>query len=216
MASRARIRILMPDSDAASIPRRLDYLIRLPGGRPLPGRAPETTVYSTYALNAGQIHYNHKDFKRALERWLAAQKLAPDDFQIAKKLVQAHNGAGNDAEAAKARDLVFALWKAGKAGKPRDFVFDQFDVGKYHVYAFETFDTSGDVAYVYRFDVTISDKPIGNVNLKTSEVIREAGKPYLLGMDKGGTHSQLGKIWTKLPTYKEVKPLVIDAIKAKF
>jgi len=30
MASRARIRILMPDSDAASIPRRLDYFIRLP------------------------------------------------------------------------------------------------------------------------------------------------------------------------------------------
>ena len=49
MASRARIRILMPDSDAASIPRRLDYLIRLPGARPLPGRAPETPVYSTYA-----------------------------------------------------------------------------------------------------------------------------------------------------------------------
>lgn len=42
MASRARIRILMPDSDAASIPRRLDYLIRLPRARPLPGRAPET------------------------------------------------------------------------------------------------------------------------------------------------------------------------------
>jgi tetratricopeptide (TPR) repeat protein len=168
------------------------------------------------AYNAGQGYYNLKDYKHAAERWNAAQKLAPDDFQIAKKLVQVHHAVGDDAAAAKARDAVFALWKAGKAGKNKDYVFDQFDVGTNHVFAYETFDTSGDLAYVYRFDVTANDKRLGSVNLETSAAIREQGVPYLLGMNKGSTHSQLGKMFNKLPTYKELKPLVVDAIKTKF
>jgi tetratricopeptide (TPR) repeat protein len=168
------------------------------------------------AYNAGQGYYNVKDFKHAAERWTAAHKLAADDFQIAKKLVQVYNALGKDADAAKARDDVFALWKAGKAGNNKDYVFDQFDVGAYHVFASETFDPSGDLAYVYRFDVTAHDKRLGSVNLETSAAIREHGVPYLLGMDKAGTHTQLGKMFAKLPTYKELKPMVVEAIKAKF
>jgi hypothetical protein len=49
MASRARIRILGPDSDAASIPRRLDYLIRLARRSTTPRSRSGNTVYSTYA-----------------------------------------------------------------------------------------------------------------------------------------------------------------------
>src|SRR5262249_25696379 len=110
------------------------------------------------AYNAGQGYYNQKDFKKAAERWKAAEKLAGDDFQIAKKLVQAYVALGDDKQAATARARVFELWKAGKAGKAKDYVFDQFDVGKHHIYAVEAFDPSGDLAYVYRFDVTDSDK----------------------------------------------------------
>lgn len=168
------------------------------------------------AYNAGQSYYNLKDFAHALARWSAAQKLAPDDFAIARKLVQAYHALGKDAEAVKARDKVFALYKEGKAGTAKDFVFDQFDVGKRHVYAKETFDTSGDLAYVYRFDVTLDDKRLGSVNLETSAVIREQGVPYLLGMDKGDTHSELGRMFKTLPAYKELKPLVIEAIKTRF
>ena len=166
------------------------------------------------AYNAGQGYYNTKDFHHAAERWATAAKLAPDDFQIAKKVVQAEHAVGNDGAAA--RDHVFALWKAGKVGGAKDYVFDQFDVGAHHIYASETFETGGDLAYVYRFDVTDNDNKLGSVNLETSAVIREQGIPYLLGMDKGGTHSQLGKSWKKLPSYKELKPLVVDAIKAKW
>jgi tetratricopeptide (TPR) repeat protein len=42
------------------------------------------------AYNAGQGYYNRKDFRTAAERWQAAAALAPDDFQTAKKLVQAY------------------------------------------------------------------------------------------------------------------------------
>jgi tetratricopeptide (TPR) repeat protein len=168
------------------------------------------------AYNAGQGYYNLKDFARAVERWTTAQASAPDDFAVAKKLVQAYHALRKDAEAARARDKVFALHAAGKAGGAKDFVFDQFDVGGHHVYAAETFDTSSDLAYVYRFDVEHNGKIVGSVNLETSVVIREQGVPYLLGMNKGSTHSQLGKTFKTLPTYKQLKPLVIDAIKARF
>ena len=168
------------------------------------------------AYNAGQSYYNIKDFAHAAARWSAAQKLAPDDFAVAKKLVQAYRALGKDADAARAREKVLALYKEGKAGSAKDFVFDQFDVGSRHVYAAETFDTSGDLAYVYRFDVMLDGNRLGSVNLETSAVIREAGVPYLLAMDKGGTHSQLGKSFKTLPAYKELRPLVVATIKAKF
>jgi len=169
------------------------------------------------AYNAGQGYYNAKDFRHAKERWMLAAHLAPDDFQIAKKLVQTEHALGNAATAE--RERVFALWKAGKAGKAKDYVFDQFDVGKHHVLAYETFDPSGDLAYVYRFDVFAEgngDTKLGSINLETSAVIREQGIPYLLGIDKGGTHGQLGKVFKTLPAYAALKPQVVDAIKAKF
>ncbi|TMQ20110.1 MAG: tetratricopeptide repeat protein [Deltaproteobacteria bacterium] len=55
------------------------------------------------AYNAGQGYYNLKDFVHAAERWIAAEKLAPEDFAVARKLVQVHHALHKDAEAAKAR-----------------------------------------------------------------------------------------------------------------
>ncbi|MEO7096415.1 MAG: tetratricopeptide repeat protein [Polyangiales bacterium] len=172
------------------------------------------------AYNAGQGYYDLKQFAKAAERWTAAQKLVPDDFNTAKKLVQAYMALGKAAEAAKARDKVFALKKASTDPgivKMKSFVFDQFDVGKLHIFVFEAFDTSGDLAYVYQFQVTESDKPIGSVNLETSAVIREQGVPFLLGMDKGDKHTTFSdKAWKKLPAYKDIKAIAIEKIKASF
>ncbi len=167
------------------------------------------------AYNAGQAYYNLQDFRTAAERWQAAAALAPDDFQTAKKLVQAYRALGDDAAAARWRDRVFVLRMTSRdpqVAKLKDYVFDQFAVGKLKVFAAETFDTSGDLAYVYRFDVYDGDRRLGSVNLETSAVIREAGVPYLLGMDKPSLHRQLGQVWKTLPSYKDLKPLVVKAI----
>jgi tetratricopeptide (TPR) repeat protein len=172
------------------------------------------------AYNAGQAYYDLKQFAKAAERWTAAQKLTPDDFNTAKKLLQAYVALGKAAEAAKARDKVFALKKAATDPglvRMKSFVFDQFDVGKHHIYVYEAFDTSGDLAYVYQFQVTEQDKPIGSVNLETSAVIREQGVPFILGMDKGDKHSTFSdKVWKTLPAYKDIKAIAIEKIKASF
>ena len=172
------------------------------------------------AYNAGQTYYDLKQFAKAAQRWEAAAKLAPDDFNAAKKVVQAYMALGKEKEAKAARERVFAIKKAAKdpaLAKMKSYVFDQFDVGRYHIYVYEAFDTSGDLAYVYQFQVTLADKPIGSVNLETSAVIREQGIPFVLGMDKDGKHTTFSdKAWKAMPAYKLVKAEATKKIKASF
>jgi tetratricopeptide (TPR) repeat protein len=172
------------------------------------------------AYNAGQSYYDAKQFAKAAERWVTASQLAPDDFNAAKKVVQAYMALGKDTDAAKAREKVLALRKAAKdpqVARLKSWVFDQFDVGKLHVYVYEAFDTSGDLAYVWQFQVTEQDRPLGSVNLETSAVNREQGVPYILGMDKGGTHSSFAdKMWKTMPAYRTVKAEAIKKIQASF
>ncbi len=172
------------------------------------------------AYNAGQSYYDAKDFANAGKRWEVAAKLEPDDFQIAKKLVQAYVAQGKPAELKKARDRVFAIWKASKdpeIKKLKSYVYDQFEVGKYHIYVYEAFDTSGDLAYVYQFKVTLRDKSLGSVNLETSAVIREQRVPYILGVDKDSSHETLAEhTWKKLPDYKTVKAVATKTIEERF
>lgn len=172
------------------------------------------------AYNAGQGYYNVKDFAKAAERWETASRLAPDDFDVAKKLVQTYVALGRDAEAAKARARVFALKKAARDPKlvsMKSYVYDQFDLGAHHIYAYESFDTSGDPGYVYKFVVTYQDKPLGSVNLETSGVIREQGVPFILGMDKPGRHTSFpDKTWKNQPPYKVIKAEATKAIEANF
>jgi len=172
------------------------------------------------AYNAGQSYYDQKQFEKAAERWTTASQLAPDDFNAAKKLVQAYMALGKEPEAMKARDKVFALKKAAKdpqLAAMKSYVFDQLDVGKHHVYVYEAFDTSGNLAYVYQFQVTEKDRPLGSVNLETSAVIREQGTPFILGMDKGDKHTSFpDKTWKALPPYKVVKAEAIKKIQSSF
>jgi tetratricopeptide (TPR) repeat protein len=172
------------------------------------------------AYNAGQSHYDLEDFAKAAARWETAGKLAPDDFQIAKKLVQAYVALGQPAKIKPARARVFALWKASKAPEVRQltsYVYDQFAVGKYRIYVYESFDPSGDLAYVYQAKVTEQDKVLGSVNLETSAAIRERGVPYVIGIDRGGKHTTLGEhAFKAMPDYATFKTLVKQLVAARF
>ncbi|HEU0029731.1 MAG TPA: tetratricopeptide repeat protein [Kofleriaceae bacterium] len=172
------------------------------------------------AYNAGQSYYDTGDYAKAAAKWTIAMKLAPEDFQTAKKLVQAYVALGKPAEIKKARDRVFTMWKSGKdpeLQKLKSYVYDQFAVGKYHVYVYEAFDTSGDLAYVYQFKVTQNDKTLGSVNVETSAVIREQGTPYIVGIDKDGEHVTLAQhAWKKLPDYKSIKALASRLVETRF
>ena len=163
--------------------------------------------------NLGQLHYNAKRFEKALEQWSAAVKLAPDDFDVNKKVVQAFHALGRYGDAKPYREKLFELRKKDERLKGlREFCFDQFTVGKYHVFAYETFDKVGDLYYHYTFKVmSPAGEMVRTINLESSVGIRAMGVPYLLGKNEGRVHSQLGHMWKKLPTYTELKPIVIKA-----
>jgi tetratricopeptide (TPR) repeat protein len=170
--------------------------------------------------NAGQAHYNRKEFAQALDRWSRARAQAPDDFDIAKKILQAHNALGDRTAAAKARETVFRLWRASADPDVRrltEYVFDQFEVGGTHVYAYETFEPEGDLYYVYTFRVAGSNgKLAGSVQLESSAIIREMGTPYILGVTTGSRHETLPHRFKSLPAYDTLKPIVTKIIEERF
>jgi hypothetical protein len=134
--------------------------------------------------------------------------------------VQAYVALNKPDKVKRARDRVFAMWKSGKdpeVGNLKTYVYDQFTAGKYHVYVYETFDPSGDLAYVWQAKLVLKDKVIGSVNLETSAALREKGVPYVLGYDKAGEHSTIPEHnWKKLPDYAAFKALVGKTIESKF
>lgn len=170
------------------------------------------------AYNAGQSYYDLGDFKVAAERWEVAARLSPEDFQIAKKLVQAYVALARPDKVKKARDRVFAMWRANKApeGKLGSYVYDQFAAGKYRVYVHEMFDTSGDRATIWQAKIAQGNKVVGSVSLETSAELRAKGTPYGLVVDKGVEHVALEPTWKALPDYAAFKTLVGKTIEARF
>jgi tetratricopeptide (TPR) repeat protein len=168
--------------------------------------------------NAAQVHYNLGQFEEAREKWTRAAALAPDDFEIQKKLVQACYALGKHAEAAPHRERVLALRAADPKLKDlKEFCFDQFEVDGNRVLAYETFDKRGDLYYHFTFKVVTPQGKISKtINLESSAVIRESGTPYVLGANlENGVHRNYGIYWKKLPAYPELKKLVIRAAKGE-
>lgn len=162
--------------------------------------------------NAAQLHYNHGRFDRALDAWAKAAELAPDDFQTQTKLVQALYALGRYADAEPFRKRVLELRPKDRA----EFCFDQFDLDGNRVFAYETFDTSGDFYYLFTFKVTDpKGKILKTVNLESSAVIREQGGMYILGADLPDGHETYSPGWAARPPYPELKALVLKAVRGE-
>lgn len=177
------------------------------------------------AYNAGQSYYNLKNFKRALALWSGMRAVAPDDFDLVKKVLQAQNALGDPA-AVETRAALIALRKASREERVRglkEFCFDQFDVGKAHVLAYETFDVeepgtaSPDLYYVYTYKVVDrSGTTRGSVNLESSTIIREHGTPYILGASLPKGHKTFTTTFSKRPKLAELKAAVTKLVRSEF
>jgi tetratricopeptide (TPR) repeat protein len=163
--------------------------------------------------NAGQLLYNRKAYDKALARWEHARRLAPGDFGILKKVIQATYGLDRIAAGERLRGELAALWKgsADEAIRKLDeYVFDQFDLaGKTRVMAFAYLRQPGEHAeIVYSFRAVENDRATGlRVEVETSEVARNAGTPYVLSRTDGGKYSVVGAS-KHLPSYPELRKTV--------
>lgn len=177
------------------------------------------------AYNAGQACYDQKNFTRALELWTVARLAAPDDFDVVKKVLQAQNALA-DPKAQETREALIALRKASNDARVRElkeFCFDQFDVGKAHVLAYETLDVEEpraplpDFYALYTFKVTdAKDTIYGSVNLESSAAIREQGASYILGANVGRMHKTFPVTYTQRPSLVELRGAVTKVVKSEF
>jgi tetratricopeptide (TPR) repeat protein len=160
--------------------------------------------------NLGQLHYNFGHHELALEAWRKAEALAPTDFEIAKKVVQALNalGRGGDAEAATAR--LVELWRSASAPDVQrlvECVIDQLVVAGHRVMAYETLRPAREELYaVYSFRALDSDgRAVLAVQLESSAYGRETGAPFVFGVSEPNRHRTVGPVYRSRPSYGEVK-----------
>lgn len=163
-------------------------------------------------FNLGQVSYNRGRYDDALAAWTKAAELVPDDFQTRTKLVQALYALGRYADAEPHRKRVLELRPEDR----KEFCFDQFDVDGNRVFAYETFDKSGDLYYHFTFKVTSPKGEIlKTVNLESSAFIREMGVQFILCANLPDSHRNYGIQWEKMPPYGELKALVVKAAKGE-
>jgi len=164
---------------------------------------------SDAAYNIAQLSYLRGDFAEALDKWLIVKGLKPDDFQVSRKLVQAYWALGRDADAMRARDEVLRIRTQAKdpaIADVVDWVFDQIALPKGRLFAREPF--TGD-SLLYRFEVN-NDK---DVEVGRLQFVRD-GDRWILRVQGDSTVPE--KIFTALPGWRELKPLVRDMALAAF
>lgn len=173
------------------------------------------------AFNAGQYLYNAKRYEEALTMWRITTKVNPDDFDAAKKIVQALNALGrhDDAEAAKSEvKRIFASSTDAGVKRQNEFVIDQLVVDGRQVMIRETI-TPKDPTLHYHWTATVlgTDGKTQEltVQLETSAYGRERGVPYLNGMSKKDGHSTWGDSYKALPAYGEWRAAVMEKIAAE-
>jgi tetratricopeptide (TPR) repeat protein len=166
--------------------------------------------------NAAQVYYNQKDYKNALKYWQKVLALEPNDFEATKKVLQAQNALGDFSAAEKTRAALFRLRQNSsdpQLRKLKSVVVDQFHVAGYHVFAYETFEPSGDLYYLYEFKLTQGNRVQATVNLESSAVLREKGVPYVIGISRKSGHTTTRILYRKRPGYKVLRAAVIGMIK---
>lgn len=179
--------------------------------------------------NAGLFTYLSGDFKKSIGYWQRLKELAPLDWKLRGKLIQAYEGAGMKRE----RDEeIAALRKERSSGKHEDlaaekfFIRDQFEIGGIRAFVLEYFELEGERALVWKFILKKGEEQhdyylsFGSY-AGTTEMMRETGTIgkdergyHLDGYGTDGSHRTYG-ILTKNPGYDEVKKMVIQVMEGK-
>ena len=167
--------------------------------------------------NLGQAMYNQGRFEAALKHWLAARALVPDDFEIAKKLVQAYNALGQPDDADRALEELVRLWGSSpneRVGALSDVIIDQIVVAGHRIFVHETLRPAHrDLWDVTSFRALNRDgKVILSVQLESGEYGREHGVPFVLSLRTARGYRVLEVAFASKPTYRQLKPLALEVL----
>jgi tetratricopeptide (TPR) repeat protein len=156
-------------------------------------------------FNAGLAHYGAGRFEAAYEDWMRARDLAPDDFDVAHKLVQALFALGRDTDAALALEQARELWRnhPDPAIRARaEVVIDQRVVDGRAVRVLATLRPRDLTAYALTtFRTVDGTRPAVIVRLETSDYARLRGTPFVLSVECDGRYRVVGSK-AELPPYR--------------
>jgi tetratricopeptide (TPR) repeat protein len=180
----------------------------------------ESDSYINALYNIGLYELLNRDYDKSEVAFKELIELAPNDFHPYAKLIQIYYGRK---EYEKAKPLREKLYQAYEKGILKDdlkemFCFDQFDWNNKLIQVFERFAVKeGELYYKHLFYV-VNNKGEIEFRLQTenSPISVELGGPkYVLGMDKGGTHSTFRYGFEKDFDYDDLKKTVILVLDEK-
>lgn len=159
------------------------------------------------AYNAGQSNYDLERYGAALEKWRICQKLTPDDFQVARKVLQALHALGLQEEAAVARDNVRRILRGQldpAAKSVTRYCFDQLPLEGGRVFAYEYTEAAKVAPRVYHFVITdlSQAKTLAELELASGE-----GSGHVLRVLKPADKFP-PREFADRPAWRELKPIV--------
>jgi len=176
--------------------------------------------YINVLYNIGLFELLTENYEKAETTFTELVELAPNDYHSYAKLIQIHYARK---QYDKADPLRKKLYDAHSQGLLKDnmkdmFCFDQFKWNDKLIQVFERFaEPEGELYYKHLFYVVNKDGEIEyRIQTENSVISVELGGPqYVLGMDKGDTHSTFNVGFNEDFNYGDLKSTVIEILEGK-
>ena len=174
-------------------------------------------------LNLGVLSFNTGDFPAAEKALETAVGLKPSHYDALRYLIRTKFRLGKHKEGEQLKTGLIALWEKSdnaELKKTQHFVFDDYKLDEYRIWATEIFKKEGDLYYYYRF--IVHDKEgnlLKTVNLESSFATVNSGTPFILGSDEFTNGRRIHRTYSigfkRVPDYPTMKAYVEKVLRGE-
>ena len=180
----------------------------------------ETDSYITVLYNIGLLELLGESYEKAETAFTELVEQVPNDYHSYAKLIQIHYARKQYDKVKPLREKLYDAYGEGllKDDMKDMFCFDQFKWNDKLIQVFERFaEPEGELYYKHLFYVVNKgDEVECRIQTENSVISVEFGGPkYILGMDKGNTHSTFNVGFNEDFKYEDLKSTVIDILEGK-
>ncbi|MGJ4747540.1 tetratricopeptide repeat protein [Leptospira sp. SA-E8] len=169
------------------------------------------------------LYYNEGDLTKAQKYFEICYNLDPENYATISYLIESLYRQEKFEEAEKYKKRLFQVRNSSKDPRIANlkyFRFDTFLIKDFLIVAQESFSKTGELYYYYVFSVFDKNrKHFKNINLESSEILKEHGFKYIIGMDiiedGNSKHSTSNIAYPELPSYHELKSVVAEILEGK-
>ncbi len=183
--------------------------------------AKTSEAYLHALFNIGTLESLEGNYNKAEPAFLELLELAPTDYHTYSKLIQIYNHQQAYEKAKPYKDRLYEAHKDGKLPEnlKDKFCFEQFKWKDKRIHAFERYeDGAKDKIYYKHIFYIINKEDQVEFRLQTeySPIAASLGShKYVFGMNKGDAHYTFPIGFKELPTYEQLKQVVIDILEEK-